>query len=119
MQSRPFVVEDQKVLRRGVARGLVLAGYRVSEATDGVDALMVLEREPDIEIVLTDIVMPRMDGITLIARLAQEHPALRVVVMSGYSDPALGALPPGMRLLAKPFRTHEHLEHLSEARARR
>ncbi|MCU0675788.1 MAG: ATP-binding protein [Myxococcota bacterium] len=114
-----LVVEDQEVLRRGVARGLARAGYRVSEATDGVDALMVLEREPDIEIVLTDVVMPRMDGITLIARLAQEHPTLRVVVMSGYSDPALGALPTGMRLLAKPFRTHELLEHLSEARARR
>lgn len=114
-----LVVEDQEVLRRGVARGLARAGYRVSEATDGVDALMVLERESDIEIVLTDVVMPRMDGITLIARLAQDHPTLRVVVMSGYSDPALGALPPGMRLLAKPFRTHELLEHLSEARARR
>ena len=114
-----LVVEDQEVLRRGVARGLARAGYRVSEATDGVDALMVLEREPDIEIVLTDIVMPRMDGITLIARLAQEHPALQVVVMSGYSDPALGTLPAGMRLLAKPFRTHELIEHLSEACTRR
>lgn len=108
-----LIVEDQEVLRRGVARGLQRAGYRVSEACDGVDALAVLERERDVEIVLSDVVMPRMDGIMLVTRLARDWPKVKVLMMSGYSDPALGALPPHVRLLAKPFRTSELLEHLS------
>lgn len=108
-----LIVEDQEVLRRGVARGLQRAGYRVSEACDGVDALAVLEREQDVDLVLSDVVMPRMDGVALVARLAREWPNVRVLMMSGYSDPALGALPSDVRLLAKPFRTRELLAQLS------
>ncbi|MGA2131830.1 MAG: response regulator [Bryobacteraceae bacterium] len=85
-----LVVEDGDAVRNLVCRMLVQNGYRVLEARDGRDALRLCESHPDsIELVLTDLVMPHMPGAELAERLRKLRPALRVLLMSGYTDEPL------------------------------
>lgn len=107
-----LVVDDQDVLRRGLARGLRRAGYVVSEARDGVEALEVIRGPVAVDLVLSDVVMPRMTGIELVRAVQQDWPGIRVLMMSGYSDPQLGALPQGIDLLEKPFPTSVLLDRI-------
>jgi DNA-binding NtrC family response regulator len=94
-------------MRRLVQRALQRAGYRVATARDGEEALEILEScEIPIDLVLTDVVMPRMNGRELAARLSVARPDLEVLFMSGYaghpvSDSLL--LEPASSLLQKPF----------------
>ena len=82
-----LVVEDEDAVRRTLCRMLGGAGFRVLEARDGLAALDVLEglAEP-IDLLLTDIAMPRMDGRTLVELVRRRQPHLRVVFISGYAD---------------------------------
>ncbi|HZI77573.1 MAG TPA: response regulator, partial [Gemmatimonadales bacterium] len=64
-----LVVEDDPALRALMARTLAAKGYRALEASDGIEALEQLAQEPDIELVVTDIVMPRMNGVELAQQL--------------------------------------------------
>jgi two-component system cell cycle sensor histidine kinase/response regulator CckA len=81
-----LVVEDGDAVRNLVCRMLVQNGYRVLEARDGRDALHICEnhRGP-IGLVLTDVVMPNMNGGELASRLARLHPEMRILFMSGYA----------------------------------
>ena len=78
------------------------------EAADGEEALRLFERRgADIQLVLTDMVMPRMGGRELGERLRELSPDLKIIYMSGYTDDVLvrtGALGPGMSFLQKPLR---------------
>ena len=94
-----LVVEDQDELRALMLRTLAGEGYRVLEARDGVEALEVLETEPDVGLIVTDIIMPRMDGLELAERLGSQSPAL-ILFMSGYSSHATAVPGP---FLPKPF----------------
>jgi CheY-like chemotaxis protein len=94
-----LVVEDQDDLRALMLRTLAGEGYRVLEARDGVEALEVLEAEPDVSLIVTDILMPRMDGLELAEHLGSQSHAL-ILFMSGYSSH--GAAVPGP-FLPKPF----------------
>jgi PAS domain S-box-containing protein len=102
-----LVVEDDEPIRRLVVRSLVEAGFKVLEAADGVDALRTSREYPgEIEVVLTDVVMPRMGGTELVAVLRRERPAIRVLYTSGYAEEFFarhGELEPGIELLAKPY----------------
>ncbi len=112
-----LVVEDQPQLRSLVRRTLVRAGYRVREAEHGVDALELIDREPP-QLVVTDVMMPQMDGVALAARLRDSHPGVPVLFMSGFPETASGAdveLPAGAPLLAKPFGTTELLRAVRDA----
>ena len=76
------------------------------EATDGEDALALASRAHDpIDLLITDIVMPRLGGRQLVERLSERYPDLRVLLLSGYSHAAPGpsALGPSMAFLPKPF----------------
>ncbi len=102
-----LVVEDEEALRRVIRRALVSAGYTVMIATDGDSALELsnLERGK-IDLLLTDVVMPRMSGKELALALLQERPETRVLYMSGYTGDAIvhhGILDAGTHFLAKPF----------------
>src|SRR4029077_18266386 len=93
---------------REVAREfLESGGYTVIEARDGADALKRVENHlGNIDLLLTDMVMPGMTGQDLSARLGRNRPGLRVLYMSGYSERAAVDSAQGdssMRLLAKPF----------------
>jgi CheY-like chemotaxis protein len=97
-------------------------GYRVLEAADGQEALEVLGRPAPLpDVLLTDLVMPRLDGRQLIARCAEFHPSLPVVCMTGFAGdqdavPAQGAAP--VILLSKPFSSDALLAAVNAAAAR-
>ena len=94
-----LVVDDSPDIRRIVARALIDARYAVLEAEDGARALQILEREGvDIDLVLTDIKMPRVDGVELGRRIADRKWQVPVIYMSGGTGDGLVA-----PLLRKPF----------------
>jgi PAS domain S-box-containing protein len=102
-----LVVDDEASIRRGVRQVLESAGYQVIEAHDGRDGLEVARahRGP-IDLVLTDVVMPRAGGRELARDVVRDRPTVRVLFMSGYVDsPAVdqGMLDVGEWFLAKPF----------------
>ena len=103
-----LLVEDERAVRASARRMLERRGYRVVTARHGGDALDVLRAgEPRIDVVVTDLRMPELDGTALLAALDVERPRLPVVVVSGYAE-ADGPLPPGapgrpLAFLEKPF----------------
>jgi CheY-like chemotaxis protein len=102
-----LLVEDAQAVRQVVRRGLVKAGYRVLEASNGPQAIGVaLEHAAEIDLLLTDFVMPHMGGRELIDRLDKLGLRPRVLIMSGYIDDALlrgGGFPAGAAFIEKPF----------------
>jgi PAS domain S-box-containing protein len=102
-----MVVEDESVLRSLAGIVLRRAGYRVFEAEDGVDALEIAQRNAyAIDVLVTDLVMPRLGGHALSERMLELRPDLKIVFMSGYAEEAVarhGLLAEGSTFLAKPF----------------
>jgi PAS domain S-box-containing protein len=116
-----LVVEDYPELRELIEETLKLHGYRVLSAPDGEAALALARQHAgEIDIVLTDIVMPHMLGPDLAAQMKIENPHLRVLFMSGHAQPVFAgaaALPEDAQLLQKPFMAAELLDKLSEVLA--
>jgi two-component system cell cycle sensor histidine kinase/response regulator CckA len=105
-QPRILLTDDDAQIRSIVQAILKSRGYRVDEASDGLDALEVLRASgPAVDLLITDIKMPRMDGVTLARRVAQTFPAMTVLFISGWSDPLDGPewQEPEYAFLAKPF----------------
>ena len=102
-----LVVEDETPVRNLTRRILDSAGYEVITATNGLEALQVVQdRGGAVDLVLTDVVMPRMGGQEFAQRLAQRWPRLRVVFMSGYPDDAIanhGVRAAAVQFIARPF----------------
>ena len=103
-----LLVEDEETVRRLLSLILRRCGYQVLEASSGQEALDIFSRRaPEIQVVLTDMVMPNMSGRELGERLQTLRPDTKIIYMSGYTDDVLrgaGALSPGMSFLAKPLR---------------
>lgn len=78
-----LVVDDESVIRDLCAK--VLKGYRIYHAGDGEEALQVIAREP-VDVVLTDVMMPRMNGIDLLQTIKAQQPNMAVIIMTGYGD---------------------------------
>lgn len=114
-RTRILVVDDERPLRRAVARLLAEVGYDVAQAASASAALrMCDERAPDL--VLTDVVMPGQSGAELALLLAERHPDVRVVFMSGYPADSLrhcGLDPGQLSYLQKPFSRTELLTALA------
>jgi two-component system cell cycle sensor histidine kinase/response regulator CckA len=108
-----LVVEDEDGLRSVILRALQADGFEVLEARDGATALRVLEEAGDrrVELVLTDLRMPVMDGRQLAAALARLRPSLPIVFMSGFTAQLmdLRLVCPHLTFLAKPFRNEDLL----------
>ena len=102
-----LLVEDEEGLRGLNARGLASRGYTVLEASNGVEAIAVLqERAGEVDLVVSDVVMPEMDGPTLLKEMRKRNPELKIVFVSGYAEDAFEKnLPEGQQFafLAKPF----------------
>jgi len=101
-----LLVEDEDAVRLFGARALKNKGYRVLEARSGEQALDVLRGEEPIDVLISDVVMPGMDGVTLARLVRIERPAMRIILMSGYSeDVARNGIDPaeGIHFLPKPF----------------
>ena len=99
-----LLVEDDPDVRRVVRQQLVDFGYPVIEAENGVQALEMIEQITDIAIVVSDVIMPGgINGRQLAAAVLGDHPHMRIVLMSGYTDEAAGDVGNELPVLAKPF----------------
>ena len=106
-----LVVEDDDDVRGYVVETLGGLGYDVLQAATGNEALRLIDEYKGIRLLLTDVVMPGMNGRELAEKAAQGRPALKVLFMTGYSRNAIvhqGRLDPGVELIQKPL-TSEHL----------
>ena len=111
-----LLVEDEEAVRRLATRLLSSAGYHVSAAANGMDALALLERaESPIDLVITDVVMPGMGGTELAKRIAQIRPGLRVLFTSGFTNDAIGALEHGTHFIGKPYSIEQLTRKVREA----
>lgn len=114
-----LVVEDEPALREMARRMLSRAGYQVITADSGATALGVVEAAGDgVDLVLTDVSLPRMSGPQLARRLYADHPGLPVVFVSGYSGAQLvrdGVIPAGAALLQKPYNYERLLSTVGRA----
>jgi two-component system cell cycle sensor histidine kinase/response regulator CckA len=102
-----LLVEDEEGLRGLNARGLSSRGYKVLEAGNGVEAIAVIEsHDGAVDLVVSDVVMPEMDGPTLAAQLRERNPNLKIIFVSGYAEDAFEKnLPDDVKFnfLPKPF----------------
>ncbi|MDE3155449.1 MAG: PAS domain S-box protein [Acidobacteriota bacterium] len=118
-----LVVEDEDGVRVLISRVLRRGGYQVTEARTPDEALRLAgEQERTIDLMLTDVVMPGMNGAALADAMAERRPGLKVLFMSGYSEPDLLARSlqrPGAQLLRKPFSPAVLIDAVAQALARR
>jgi CheY-like chemotaxis protein len=101
-----LVAEDDGGVRAFIVRSLRELGYTVCEAGDGLAALNLLQAEPDVDLLLSDVGLPGMNGRALADAARQLRPDLKVLFMSGYTRNAIvhgGQLDPGVALISKPF----------------
>jgi signal transduction histidine kinase/ActR/RegA family two-component response regulator len=115
-----LLVEDNDAVRTTVKRMLARNGYLVLSASNGTQALELLRSgaTDDVDLLVTDVVMPKMLGRELARRVRSEHPRIRVLFMSGYAvlSPGLdNSLEPGSVLLNKPFGEDELLTKVAAA----
>jgi PAS domain S-box-containing protein len=100
-------VEDEESVRELVGEYLLARGYLVIEASDGLQAMDLAEKHKGaIQLLITDVVMPRLSGRELATRLIAKRPGLKVLYISGYTDDSIfrhGVLEGGMAFLQKPF----------------
>jgi len=101
---RILLAEDDQVMREYLTRALERAGYAVTAVDRGTAALPLIESEP-FDLLLTDIVMPEMDGIELAQKASDIAPAMRVMFITGFAAVTLkaGQAMPQARVLSKPF----------------
>jgi two-component system, cell cycle sensor histidine kinase and response regulator CckA len=110
-----LVIEDQEPLRRLIARLLREAGHEVFEAADGRQALAMVADLPPLDLLLTDVVMPGVDGLTVAKELQERDPSLRVLFTSGHAADLVGpASREGTGFVAKPFTAQELLLAVSQ-----
>ena len=116
------MAEDEDAVRIFVERILTGAGYRVMAATQGSEALTLADTMPDLDLLVTDVVMPGMSGVELAGHLAATHPGLPVIYASGYSEEALLLDAVGedqVPYLPKPFTGEALLTRVREVLDRR
>ncbi|MFC3225837.1 PAS domain-containing protein [Marinibaculum pumilum] len=109
-----LLVEDDEMVRDHVSAQLVRLGYRVIAAADGPEGLRMLQAEPDLDLLFTDIRMPGgMDGTQLAEQARRLRPGLKVLFTSGYVDDAV--LQDEIGMLSKPYRRSELARALRDA----
>ncbi len=111
---RILVVDDEPAVRRYVCRVLDSAGFVVDEAADGAEALERVRSDPGWDLIVTDIVMPRCNGIELQQQLTTIAAGLPIILMSGYATAQLAELgiPAPCGMLVKPFEPDRLLDEV-------
>jgi two-component system cell cycle sensor histidine kinase/response regulator CckA len=106
-QDTILLVEDEEAVRSFAARALRMRGYHVLEASGGEEALEIVKNDKaKIDLIITDVVMPNMDGPTMVRHVKQIKPDLAVIFMSGYAEEAFrrnDQNSEGIHFLPKPF----------------
>jgi two-component system cell cycle sensor histidine kinase/response regulator CckA len=117
-QGTILLVEDEDGLRSLNARGLRSRGYSVIEASNGVEAMEALdEKDGAVDLVVSDVVMPEMDGPTLLREMRKRNPNLKIIFVSGYAEEAFDkSLPENEQFafLPKPFALSALVEKVKE-----
>jgi len=102
-----LLVEDEESVRSLVRDFLTSSGHKVVEAQDGAEAIRIVEAQKEaIQLLVTDVVMPKMSGRELANALKERLPNLKILFISGYTDDAVvrhGVLEGGVAFLQKPF----------------
>jgi signal transduction histidine kinase/ActR/RegA family two-component response regulator len=112
-----LLVEDEDVIRRVVVGALRMNGYTVLEASDGGRGVEICEGEADIDLLVTDVILPVMNGPDLVKRVHAMRPGLPVLFISGYTDRALihrNQRERGTEFLQKPFRPDDLVRRVRE-----
>ena len=114
-----LLVEDEEAVRAFASRALASRGYTVMEAESGVDALRVYEEVAGkIDLIVSDVIMPEMDGPTMLMELRHRGLAAKIIFVSGYADDAFArSLPEGQefQFLQKPFTLKQLIETVKGA----
>jgi CheY-like chemotaxis protein len=105
-----LLVDDEALVRSSTADMLADLGYRVVEAEDAAQALRKLDEEFEIQILVTDHLMPEMTGAELVVAARRRRPGLPSLIISGYAEEA--GISPNFARLTKPFRQAELAEKL-------
>jgi len=117
-QGTILLVEDEEAVRAFGKRALTSRGYTVKEAASGVEAMRILdELDGKVDLVVSDVVMPEMDGPTLMRELRKRNPELKIIFVSGYAEDAFRQnLPEGEEFgfLPKPFSLKQLIETVKE-----
>jgi len=114
-----LLAEDDNDMRRFLVRALEKAGYDVISFDNGLSAYDRLREEP-FELLLTDIVMPEMDGIELARRAAELDPAIKIMFITGFAAVALNPdsqAPKDAKILSKPFHLRELVSEVQKLQA--
>lgn len=113
-----LIVEDETAMREVTRRILSRSGYEVLEAANGPEAIRLSEKHPgNIDLLLSDVIMPHMLGKEVAENIVQRCPDIKVLYMSGYAQPILtsrGTLEDGVQLIEKPFTAEELNERLRD-----
>ncbi len=110
-----LVVEDESVVRQFVADVLRASGHVVHATGSATEGLAFAAAQPRVDLLVADVVMPQMDGVTLAARIRARQPNLRVLLLSGHQDRRLAAGDTTSMLLAKPFTAAQLRARVEEA----
>jgi DNA-binding NtrC family response regulator len=111
---RILIVDDEGGIRSLLSAVFTLAGFEVRTAASGAEAIEICSRER-FDVVLTDVVMPGMNGHDLVQRIVREYPGTRTVLMSGFNEGCDACpLTRQCRLLPKPFRPSEAVSLVEE-----
>lgn len=113
-----LVVEDRYEVREFINKMLTDKGYNILCAEDGKDALEKISKyKGEVDLLLTDVVMPHMSGKTLSEKIKKQYPEIKIIFMSGYTDDAIvyhGVLEDGANFLQKPFTISNLLQKIKE-----
>jgi two-component system cell cycle sensor histidine kinase/response regulator CckA len=104
-----LLVEDEERYRELIARVLTKAGYEVLQAADGLEALSTLEKSK-IDLVISDILMPNLNGYALVARLRAKWPTMPVILTTGFLPPAKTMMNGSVDFIPKPINAETLLD---------
>jgi two-component system cell cycle response regulator CpdR len=116
MQHKILLAEDDNDMRRFLVKALENAGFQVSSYDNGLSAYQRLREEP-FEMLLTDIVMPEMDGIELARRASELDPDIKIMFITGFAAVALNSdsdAPKNAKVLAKPVHLRELVSEVNK-----
>ncbi|MEO3434136.1 response regulator [Inquilinus sp. CAU 1745] len=117
-RPRILIADDEEAVREFVRRAMEHGGYHADVAADGLQALETLHRGEKYDLLITDIVMPGLDGIELALKAAKDFPDLTILMMTGYAaekQRAYGLESLIHKVLSKPFSLKQITEAVREA----
>ncbi len=113
--SHILLADDDKPMREFLSRSLEKSGYRVTSCEDGTEAYEVLQnKEHNFDLLLTDIVMPGMDGIELSRKAQKLYPDIKIMYITGFTASAAQNKDENVKLLSKPFHLGDLVQQVHE-----